>query len=101
MSSYKETEVCQLWPENMVLWRSKRGLLEMDILLMGFTKEVYPSLCVDAKRAYQQLLLQNDPCLQSILLYGYRSVMMSKDVLDIVDCILKHQQDSLDNRITS
>ena len=41
-------------------WRSRRGMLELDILLVAFARERYPRLTVADQRAYQQLLRRDD-----------------------------------------
>ncbi len=41
---------------NRVYWHSRRGMLEIDILLMPYAKEVYPSASEETKRLYKRLL---------------------------------------------
>ena len=41
-------------------WRSRRGMLELDILLVAFASERYPHLPEAEQRAYQQLLGRDD-----------------------------------------
>ena len=41
-------------------WRSRRGMLELDILLVAFARERYPHLTIADQCAYQQLLRRDD-----------------------------------------
>ena len=43
-----------------VLWRSRRGMLELDLLLVEFARERYPQLPVSQREAYRQLLDAED-----------------------------------------
>ena len=54
----------QLWPEKLVYWRCRRGLKELDILLIDFYNGCYKDLDIKMKLFFQDLLLQPDPFLQ-------------------------------------
>ncbi|CAE6932995.1 MULTISPECIES: succinate dehydrogenase assembly factor 2 [Pseudomonas] len=41
---------------NRLFWHSRRGMLELDVLLVPFVKEVYPSLDADDQARYRRLL---------------------------------------------
>jgi len=43
-----------------VWWHSRRGMLELDLLLMPFTSEVFDTLDPEDQARYQQLLAQED-----------------------------------------
>ena len=43
-----------------VLWRSRRGMLELDLLLVEFARERYPRLPASQREAYRQLLDAED-----------------------------------------
>jgi antitoxin CptB len=45
-----ETELKRLF------WHSRRGMLELDVLLVPFVQEVYPSLSGEDKQRYKKLL---------------------------------------------
>jgi len=45
---------------NRVYWHSRRGMLEIDILLMPYAKEHYPSASAETKRKYKFLLSCED-----------------------------------------
>jgi antitoxin CptB len=45
------------WAEaNRVNWRSRRGMLELDLLLRPFARDCYLQLDADLRAAYRQLL---------------------------------------------
>lgn len=39
-----------------VYWHSRRGMLELDLVLMPFAEQVYPGLDADMQRRYRALL---------------------------------------------
>ncbi|MDH0748542.1 succinate dehydrogenase assembly factor 2 [Pseudomonas sp. GD03842] len=41
---------------NRLFWHSRRGMLELDVLLVPFVKEVYPSLNDVDRALYRRLL---------------------------------------------
>ena len=41
---------------NRLFWHSRRGMLELDVLLVPFVREVYPSLDEDNRARYRKLL---------------------------------------------
>ncbi len=41
---------------NRLFWHSRRGMLELDVLLVPFVKEVYPSLDAEDQARYRKLL---------------------------------------------
>ena len=41
---------------NRLFWQSRRGMLELDVLLVPFVKEVYPSLDAEDQARYRKLL---------------------------------------------
>ena len=45
---------------NRVLWRSRRGRLELDLLLVDFARQCYPRLSLAEQSAYQALLDLDD-----------------------------------------
>lgn len=54
----------------MVYWRSRRGMLELDLLLVPFTREVYGSLGAPEQGRYRELLACEDQELFGWLLGG-------------------------------
>lgn len=45
---------------NRLLWGSRRGMLELDLILMPFLEKVYPSLEQGDKERYWKLLEEQD-----------------------------------------
>ncbi len=41
---------------NRLFWHSRRGMLELDVLLVPFVREVYPNLDEDDRARYRKLL---------------------------------------------
>lgn len=46
---------------NRLRWRSRRGMLELDLLLLPFFDEVYRDLDDEQQQIFQSLLEQDDP----------------------------------------
>lgn len=44
-----------------VRWHSRRGMLELDVLLVPFAEQVYPGLAAADQTLYRQLLECEDP----------------------------------------
>ena len=51
---------------NRLFWHSRRGMLELDVLLVPFVKEVYPSLDAEDQARYRKLLECEDQDLSLI-----------------------------------
>ncbi|MCL6270183.1 succinate dehydrogenase assembly factor 2 [Sansalvadorimonas sp. 2012CJ34-2] len=45
---------------NRLFWHSRRGMLELDVLLVPFSREVYPALSQAEQKSYQELLACED-----------------------------------------
>lgn len=43
-----------------IYWHSRRGMLELDLLLMPFAREVFPTLSEADQLLYQDFLAQED-----------------------------------------
>ncbi|WP_161866597.1 MULTISPECIES: succinate dehydrogenase assembly factor 2 [Pseudomonas] len=41
---------------NRLFWHSRRGMLELDVLLVPFVQDVYPSLDAENQARYRKLL---------------------------------------------
>ena len=50
-----DVEVKRLW------WHSRRGMLELDVLLIPFVEEAYQGLADEDKARYRQLVDCEDP----------------------------------------
>jgi antitoxin CptB len=51
-----------------LLWRSRRGMKELDVLLERFVRERYPQVSESQKCAFAQLLELPDPVVADYLL---------------------------------
>lgn len=49
---------------NRLRWRSRRGMLELDLLLLPFFDQHFPKLSASDQSVYARLLEQDDPDLQ-------------------------------------
>lgn len=45
---------------NRLFWQSRRGMLELDVLLVPFTQEIYSQLDAENQRRYRELLSCED-----------------------------------------
>ena len=46
--------------KNRLFWASRRGMLELDLILLPFIEQVYPTLDSEDKERYHQLLEGED-----------------------------------------
>ena len=56
--------------KNRLFWASRRGMLELDLILLPFAEKVYPSLGEEDQRHYELLLDCEDQDLLGWLLHG-------------------------------
>ena len=71
-------------------WRSRRGMLELDLLLLPFLEEVYRDLPVADQQAYIKLLEQDDPDL--LEWFSQKSVPEDDNLAKLVKMILGRVQ---------
>lgn len=72
--------------KNRLLWASRRGMLELDLILQPFAENVYPQLAPDDQQRYKQLLDCEDQDLFSWLLRS--KVPKDAQLRQIVDIVL-------------
>lgn len=72
-----------------IRWRSRRGMLELDLILLPFVDEHFSKLSAQQKAQYQQLLTQPDPDIYNWLM-GYTK-SDNPALQSIIDTI-RHQQ---------
>ncbi|AKX54406.1 hypothetical protein AKN90_00720 [Thiopseudomonas alkaliphila] len=75
---------------NRLFWHSRRGMLELDVLLVPFVKEVYPELSAEDQARYRKLLSCEDQDM-----FGWfmrRSSPEDSDLKYMVDMILTRAQ---------
>ena len=58
----------QEFDKHKIFWRSRRGMLELDLLLVPFTNEVLETLSPKDQVLYEELLEQDDQDLLSSLM---------------------------------
>ena len=68
-------------------WRSRRGMLELDVLLEPFTREALPELGDQDQQTYIQLLECEDPDLFSWFMSDQRPE--DPALARMVDCVLE------------
>ncbi len=79
--------------ERIIGWRSRRGMLELDLLLVPFARLAYPKLGGAAQAAYRRLLAEEDQDL-------YRWLIRKENAGDlqaIVERILAHHEERAAN----
>ena len=77
----------ELGDGGVVYWRSRRGMLELDLLLVPFSREVYGSLGAGEQERYRKLLACEDQELFGWLLGGKPAGRWQP----LVDRILAHK----------
>ena len=70
------------------IWHSRRGMLELDVLLVPFAEKAYPLLDEADKKRYQDLLECEDPDLFTWFLE--HTPPCTKDMERIVELVLEH-----------
>ncbi len=75
---------------NRLFWHSRRGMLELDVLLVPFLKEAYRDLPKEDQQRYQKLLSCEDTDMFSWFMQ--QSVPEDPDLARIVKIILDRVQ---------
>lgn len=75
-----------------LIWHSRRGMLELDLLMLPFAKDTYPTLPEDDQARYRQLIECEDNDL--FAWFMQRSRPEDPDLARIVDLILQRVQPS-------
>lgn len=73
---------------NRLFWHSRRGMLELDLLLVPFVQEVYPTLDDADQQRYEDFLAGEDQDLFNVLMQSVPPA--NEDVARIVQLILAH-----------
>lgn len=71
--------------KNRLFWASRRGMLELDLVLLPFAENIFPQLPEDDQQRYWKLLDQEDQDLFAWLLR--RGQPEDAELLRIVDII--------------
>ena len=72
---------------NRMRWRSRRGMLELDLLLLPFFDEVFRDLPYENQLSFVKLLEQDDPDL--LMWFSNKAVPEDQELADLVQLILK------------
>ena len=75
------------WSESQVHWRSRRGLLELDLILIPYAATQYTTLPEAQKQQHHWLLLQMDMNLQQWLIYRNLPEDLSYTKIDYIKSI--------------
>ena len=76
--------------ESRLKWQCRRGMRELDELLLDYLAQCYPGAAELDKEAFRTLLELSDPVLIEYLLQGVRPA--SEPIANVVDCILNRTQ---------
>jgi antitoxin CptB len=68
-------------------WRCRRGMKELDLLLLRYVEQEYPDSGAEPQRAFRRLLSMPDPEILNLL--TGRSVAEDSDLVAIVESLLK------------
>ena len=66
-------------------WKCRRGMLELDLVLLPFLDKHYDKLTAQQKKTFERLLEEQDPTLQSWFMHSI--VPEDKEIADMVDYI--------------
>lgn len=75
---------------NRLRWRSRRGMLELDLLLLPYFDEVYRELDEEQQKLFQRLLDQDDPDLW--LWFSRKGKSEDEELQNMVEVILARVQ---------
>ena len=75
---------------NRLRWRSRRGMLELDLLLLPYYDEVFASLNDEDQAVFVRLLEQDDPDL--LAWFSRNAVSDDQALQDMVEAILNRVQ---------
>jgi len=75
---------------NRLIWGSRRGMLELDLILMPFVEKAYPALSEDDQLLYQKLLTCEDQDMFSWFLR--REEPTDPELQRIVKIVREHTQ---------
>jgi antitoxin CptB len=82
--SFPDEEARRIW------WRSRRGLREVDLLLLPFVEDVLPGLGAEDRDVYRRLIDCEDTDLMALLMR--RETPDAPELAAMVDRILAHRR---------
>ena len=75
---------------NRLCWRSRRGLLELDLLLVPFIECMYENLSSEQRKVYASLLKREDT--ELLEWFGRKKLAEDEPLRQLVSLILDHAQ---------
>ncbi len=75
---------------NRVWWHSRRGLRELDLLLLPFAEDIYPELSPKEQAAYIRLLDNEDP--ELLAWFTLRAVPLDPELSALIARIRAHDR---------
>ncbi|MFB1010214.1 MAG: succinate dehydrogenase assembly factor 2 [Thiopseudomonas sp.] len=75
---------------NRLFWHSRRGMLELDELLVPFVREAYTALADDDKARYEKLLTCEDQ--DMFAWFMRRDQPQDEDLQIIIEKVLEHSR---------
>ena len=75
---------------NRLRWRSRRGMLELDLLLQPFFDEEFRGLSPDVQKAFVKLLEEDDPDL--LMWFSQKGEPEDSELCSLVNLILERVQ---------
>ena len=73
---------------NRLFWHSRRGMRELDLLLVPFVQEAYPALSSEDQLLYEAFLRLEDQDLYNLLLQRVEAT--EPGLQRIIDLVLEH-----------
>ena len=73
---------------NRLRWRSRRGMLELDLLLVPFFDEMFAALPQELQQAFIRLLEQDDP---DLMIWFSRRDQPDDPELRALVCMILHR----------
>lgn len=83
-------DATELEKRNRLFWHSRRGMRELDLLLVPFVQEAYPELTPEDQLRYEAFLKMEDQDLYNILMQ--RVDITDPELARIVGLILAHNR---------
>lgn len=73
-----------------LLWRCRRGMKELDVLMVRYVEEAYFTVSGNQQKAFDALLLMQDPDLYSLIIG--KTKHDDKDVMHVVTTLTEYRQ---------
>lgn len=77
---------------NRLRWKCRRGMLELDLILLGFLENHYMKLSDDQKQIFETLLDEQDP--QLFEWFMGKTFPQDKRLATMIELINSHSKDN-------